>query len=145
MAGLDAFGTALARSDMASSPTFAEVANVTNISGPSISRSTIDVTAHDSSEAWMEFLGSLKDGGEVSMDINWDPEEATHASLVDDLDDTEPRDYKIIFPNDLAEWAFSGIMTGFEPDYPTDDKVSASVSFKVTGKPTLTLPSSSSS
>lgn len=141
MAGLDGFGAALERSDMASTPTFTEVANVTNLSGPGLSRNTIDVTAHDSPDAYMEFLGGLKDGGEVGMDINWDPGDTTHANLIADFEDTEPRDYQLVIPvlSGSAEWAFSAIMTGFDPSYPTDDKIEASVTFKITGKPVLTV------
>lgn len=139
MAGIDAFSTTLERSDMGSVPVFAEVANVTSITGPGVSRNTIDMTAHDSPDGWMEFLGGLKDGGEVSMEVNWDPTESTHADLYSDINDTAPRDYKVVLPGDIAEWAFSGILTGFEPSYPTDDKVAASVTFKVTGQPTLTV------
>jgi predicted secreted protein len=139
MSGLDGFGAALERSDMASTPTFVAVANVTNLGGPGLSRSTSDVTAHDSPDQYMEFIGSLKDGGEVSMDINWDPGDSTHANLLADFEDTSPRDYKLVFPGDLAEWDFKAIMTGFDPSYPTDDKIEASVSFKITGKPALTV------
>jgi hypothetical protein len=63
---------------MGSSPTFTEIANVTSISGPSISRNVYDVTAHDSTDSYMEFIGGLKDGGELSFDLNWDPGDQTH-------------------------------------------------------------------
>lgn len=142
MAGLDAFGTALQRSDMASSPTFTEIANVSTISGPSISRNTYDVTSHDQTDAYMEFIGGLKDAGEVSLELNWDPAtEATHddsTGLLADLEDTDPRDYKLVFPDGTTEWAFSAILTSFEPDHPVDGKITASATFKLSGKPTLT-------
>lgn len=137
MAGKDAFGTALQRSDMASSPSFTEIANVSNISGPSTSRNTYDVTSHDQTDSWMEFIGGLKDGGEISLDLNWDPDQATHADLYDDYQDTDPRDYKIVLPSNIAEWSFEAILTAFEPGYPVDGKLTASVTFKVSGKPTL--------
>lgn len=139
MAGLDGFGAVLSRSDMASSPTFTEVANVTSISGPSISRNTYDVTSHDQADSYMEFIGGLKDGGEVSFDLNWDPTDATHASLFSDLDDTVPRDYTLALPADIAEFAFEGILTEFSPSLPVDDKLTASVTYKINGKPTLTV------
>src|SRR5680860_719809 len=124
MSGIDGFGAALERSDMATIPVFTEVANVTNLGGPKLSRSTTDVTAHDSPDAYMEFIGSLKDGGEVSMDINWDPRETTHANLLADFEDTVPRDWQlsIPLPTGTADWAFTAIMTGFDPSYPTDGK-----------------------
>ena len=86
----------------------------------------------------MEHIGGLKDGGEVSVDINYQP--AVHDLLIADLDDDAPRNYQLVFPDDPTTpttWSFAAIMTGFEPDAPYDDKLSASLTFKVTGKPTL--------
>ncbi len=103
-----------------------------------MSRETIDVTSHDSPDAWMEFLGGLKDPGEVSADINYQP--ALHDVLVSDFEDKAPRNYKIVFPDDDVDpttWSFKALLTGFEPEVPYDDKASASLTFKVTGKPTL--------
>lgn len=135
MAGLDAFGTQLQRSDMAGSPTFTAIANVTDITPPALERETLDVTTHGSPDAWREFIGGLKDGGEVSIDINYDPR--LHDSIVDDLSDEEPRDYKVVWPGTLGDWEFKAVMTGFEPEAPHDDKLAASATFKVSGKPVL--------
>jgi predicted secreted protein len=138
MAGINGFGTELQRGD-GTTPTevFTALANVTNIGGPGLSRETIDVTAHDSPDAWMEFRGGLKDGGEVSVDINYDP--AEHDVLVADFEDEDPRNYQLVFPDTGATtWTFAAILTGFEPEAPYDDKLAASLTFKVTGKPTLT-------
>lgn len=138
MAGLDSFGTALARSDMASSPTFTDVANILDISGPDMSKTEIDVTAHDSPDKFMEFLGGLRDGGSVTFDINWNPAETTHTPLLSDFeDDDDPRDYMITYP-DTSTTEFTGIVTGWSPSAPVDGKLTASVTIKVSGKPTTT-------
>lgn len=140
---VDAFGTALQRSDMTSSPTFTEVANVTSISGPSLSREAYETTAHDQTDAYREFIGGLKDGGEVSLELDFDFGEGTHdnsTGLISDLDDTTNRDYKLVFP-DTSEFAFEAILTGLEFDAPVDGKLTASATFKISGKPELTLAS----
>lgn len=131
MAGENAFGTQLQRFN---GSTFEVIASATGISGPGLKRETIDVTAHDSPDGWMEFLGSLKDGGEVSIDINRRP--AVHDTLVADFEDDDPRTYRLEWPSGAA-WTFDSILTGYEPDSPYDDKLSASITFKVTGKPTV--------
>jgi len=137
MPGLNAFGTQLQRGDGESPEVFASIANITTISGPEISRETIDVTAHNTANAYMEFRGGLKDGGEVSLELNYDPNE--HDVLVDDFDDVEPRNYKIVFPvTPAVTWAFAAIMTEFSSEAPYDDKLSASITLKVSGKPTIT-------
>lgn len=139
MAGLDAFGIALQRSDMeAGTPTFTPIGNVTSVSGPEIERETYDVTSHDSEDGWREFIGGLKDGGEVSVELNYDPRK--HDALVADFDDTEARDYKMVFPAPAGggSWEFKALLTGFSQEAPVDDKLSAELTFKVTGKPTIT-------
>lgn len=136
MTGMDGFGTALARGNGAA-PTevFTNIAGVTNISGPGITRETFETTGHDSPGGYREFVGGLKDAGEVSLDVNYQP--SVHDVFVEDLDDENPRNYNLVFP-DGTEWAFPAIMTNFEVSAPFDDKLTATVTFKVTGKPEIT-------
>lgn len=141
MSGRDGFGTLFQRaSGAAPGTTFVTIANVTNISGPERTRETIDVTAHDSPGQWMEFIGGLKDGGEVSLDINYDPGETTH-DMDDDFDDAVPRNYQVVILPDTEDehtWALSGILTTLGDEFPYDDKMARSMTIKVTGKPVLT-------
>lgn len=117
-----------------------EVAEVTNIGGPSLSRNAIDATHHKSPNAWAEFIKGIKDAGEVSMDIQYVPTNATHnasAGLLSDFaDDTTISVWTLTFP-DTTVWTFPGFLTGFEPGAPIDDKLTASVTIKVSGAPTL--------
>ncbi|MFC8494709.1 phage tail tube protein [Streptomyces sp. NPDC057235] len=136
MAGIDGFGTQFKRGDGAGPEVFTALANVGSISAPSLTRKTIDVTAHDSPDAWGEHVGGVKDGGEVSFDVHYDP--AQHDVLISDFNDEDPRNYKIVFPDDAATtWSFAAVMTGFKATAPVDDKLSASLTFKLSGKPTL--------
>ncbi|WP_306186974.1 phage tail tube protein [Streptomyces sp. MK5] len=136
MAGLDAFGIALERGDGASPEVFTAIANVTSVKGPEIERETYDVTAHDSLDGWREFIGGLKDGGEVTLNLNYDPRE--HDTLIADYADAAPRNYKLVFPGTLGEWALSLILTKFGQEAPVDDKLTAEITFKVSGKPVIT-------
>ena len=136
MAGLDAFGTQLQRGDGAGPETFTSIANVTDITPPGLERETLDVTSHGSPDAWREFIGGLKDGGEVEIEVNYDPRE--HDALVADFEDDAPRNYKILWPKALGSWAFAAVLKNFEPEAPHDDKLAASLTFKVSGKPEIT-------
>lgn len=137
MSGVDGYGCQLQRSDMAeSSPAFTSIAAVANVGGPELSRETYDATHHNSPDGWREFVGGLKDGGEVSLEVRYDPRE--HDVLVADLEDDEARDYRLIWPSITgAQWDFAGIMTGFSPEGPHDDLLTAEITIKVTGKPVL--------
>lgn len=137
MSGINAFGTQLQRGDgTEGTEVFTAIANVTSIKGPELKRETLDVTAHDTADAWAEFVGSIKDGGEVSLDVNYDP--AKHDSLVQDFDDSAPRNYKLVFPvTPSVVWSFPALLTEFSSEAPYDDKLAASITFKVSGKPTI--------
>lgn len=136
MSGINAFGTELRRGDGEQSESFVAVAELTSITGPGLTRNTIDVTSHQSEEGWMEFLGGLKDAGQVTAEARYDPSE--HDSLVEDFDDENPRTYEMAFPDpDETVWQFEAILTGFNPTAPHDGALGASITFKVTGKPDL--------
>lgn len=141
MAKYSAFGTQLAW-DPAGGSSYSTIGQIHNIGGPNLARDNIDVTTHDSTDMWREFIKSLKDGGEVTFDITYDPALGTHdasTGLLSDFgdDDTIPN-WQITFPDTGATtWTFPGFVTGFSPAEPIDDKLAASVTVKVSGAPTL--------
>ncbi|MEU6944296.1 phage tail tube protein [Streptomyces sp. NPDC046316] len=140
MAGRDAFGTQFKR-DSTGSGSFVTIASVTDIAGPSRSREAIEVTAHDSPDKYREFIKGLKDGGEVEITINYDPSAASHAALDADFEEDDLRDYQVVILPGLDDehtWEFSGLITDMGDEYPTEDKMERSVTFKISGKPTLT-------
>lgn len=127
----------------AASPTegFTTIAEVTNISGPGIQSEPLDVTHHSSTAGFREYVGGLKDGGEVTLEMNYIPADDTQnsgAGVLKDLVDQTLRNFKLIFPDpSLTEFAFSALVTNFEPAAPVDGKLSASVTLKLSGQPTL--------
>ncbi|WP_340382330.1 phage tail tube protein [Streptomyces sp. SS7] len=140
MAGLDAFGTQFKR-DSTGSGSFLTIANVEDISGPSRSREAIEVTAHDSPDKYREFTKGLKDGGEVEITINYDPSATSHQALDDDFEEDGLRDYQVVvLPGTTNEWTwqFTGLITDVGDEFPHDDKMERKVTFKISGKPTLT-------
>lgn len=121
-------------SDATSGGSFATIGEVLSITPPALSRDAVDVTHMESTERWREFIGGLKDGGEVSVELNFDPGDATTTSLLADLNANTAGYYKITFP-DATAWGFAALLTGFESSDPLDDKMTATVTFKLTGKP----------
>lgn len=133
MAGIDAFGTQWKMHDGAS--TYVTIEEVTNVGVLSIDVDTIDVSSHDSPSQWREFLGGMKDGGELSMEINYDP--ALHGSIMTAIGAT--RNHKIILPDaGAAEVSFAAVVSGFSAGAPYDDKLSGTVTLKVSGAVTVT-------
>ena len=118
------------------------IANVQSISGPGLALDTEDVTTHDSTGAWEEVVGTILRSGEVSLDIVYDPNAATHkyaaTGLLYDLVSRTAVAYTLVFPSTAAvTWSFNALVTGFEPSAPFDGALTASVKMKLTGAPTL--------
>jgi len=135
MAKYSAFGCALKRGATA-------IANVTNISGPGLSLDTEDVTSHDSTGGWEEVVGTILRSGEVTLDIVYDPDNATHkyasAGLLHDLVSRTAQTYNLYFSDSTpATWSFSALVTGFQPGMPVNGALTASVTLKPTGAVTL--------
>lgn len=118
------------------------VAYVQSIGGPGLALDTEDVTTHDSPNAWEEHVGTILRSGEVSLDLEFDPNAATHKNasggLLADLISRTAQTYSIVYPSTPAvTWTFSAFVTGFEPSAPHDGALTASVKLKLTGEPTL--------
>lgn len=118
------------------------VAGVRDVSGPNLSLGTADVTNHSSPSAWAEKVGTIKDAGEVTFDIVFDPVHATHKNaaggLLYLLDQRTVGSFTITFPDTGATvWTLPALVTGFTPTAPVEDSLTASVTLTVSGAPTL--------
>lgn len=134
------YGTLFASGNGASPEVFTTLGEVTALTPPGWARDTVDATHEQSPDAHREFIAGLADAGEVSMDINYVPGGAAAASLEAEKALTGPSaaiNRRITFP-DGSYMIFVGILTGVEPDAPIDDKMSASITLKVSGKPVFT-------
>lgn len=136
MAHNDGFGVVLQRSISASFTTIAQIKD--GPVGPNLDRTMIDVTSKDSTSQYREFLPGLRDGGEVSITIGYDPSGATHAILKTDFDSGTAASWKILFADGSSYSAtFSGFVKSFNPTGPLDDELTADVVIKVTGVVTI--------
>jgi len=79
MAGIAGLGAELLLSDGLSAMTeFNLIANVTNISGPSLALDVEEVTSHESTGGWEEVVATILRTGEVTLEINYDPASHMH-------------------------------------------------------------------
>lgn len=141
MSALSAFGTLLKLGDGGGTETFTTIAGVRDIGGPAFTLETLETTNHSSTAGWREFIGGLLSGGEVSLDLLFDPDAATHSystGLIKDMVNRTVRHFQIVFTDPTpTTWSFSALVTSFEPSAPHDDLLTASVTLTVTGQPTL--------
>jgi predicted secreted protein len=116
---------------------FATVAEVTALSGPGMSKDTVDATHMESPDRYREFISGLRDGGEVTVTLNLLAKGTAFTGALADFNSNAGVNYEMLF-TDGSKFALKGILTGFNPDMPLDDKMTLELTYKVTGKPTFT-------
>jgi hypothetical protein len=119
---------------------YTDLASIGDISGPSISAETIDVTTHDSADAFAEFVAGMLDGGEVSTDLVFESGPSGHGTLYNAVADRQLHNFYLKLPGWVSTgaggyFAFAGLLTAFNVTAPVKDKLGAAVTIKVSGKP----------
>lgn len=140
MAGKDAFGTVFKR-DSTGGGVYVAVSNVSDLGGPSRQRDAIEVTAHDSPDQYREFVKGLKDGGEITATLNYDPGNATHLALDGDFEEKALRSYQIVaLPGEADELTctVNALITDMGDSFPVDDRMERDITLKISGKPVFT-------
>ena len=118
------------------------IGEVVTITPPSPTKETIETTELNPTDGFHTYIGGIKDGGEVSVTLNFDPAtvaDAENQTLlradVEGTDDTVQ--YKIEFASAGPNIVFSAVPTGFEvSEVSVNEKITATFTCKVSGKPT---------
>jgi hypothetical protein len=141
--GISAQGTLIARSPdpnwpddnpVGGSVTFVEIAELTDITPPELSRNAIETTSHNQEDD--RFIVGIRRHGELSFSVNFVPNDATHdhlTGLQQAWFDGERNIYRLTYP-DGSKWLFSGYVTNVAPKAPVDDKLAADVTVRPTGQ-----------
>lgn len=136
MAIRSAKGTLQQISDHGSPSTYATVAEVRSIAGPTTSATVQDVTTHSTVGNWMEKLATLIDPGTLSFPINYDNAEATHqfatgmwCSFINLIVDF----WHTVFPASMGQLAYQAYITGHSFDAPVDNVLSAQIELTIFG------------
>lgn len=119
------------------------IAECRNITGPNLTLGTVETTHMTSTGAWREYISTLLDAGEISFEINFLPAGATHDITTGLLHfmvthRATAQTYALVLTDAaLTTWSFSAFITAFNLTAPVDGKLTANVTLKVTGQPTL--------
>ena len=115
------------------------IGDVLSISTPSVSVATIDTTGI--ADVFRTFLGGTIDSGEMSLEVMYDPNSTAGTALEAEWESTASAAPTaktcVITFSDSSTYTFSAILTGFSASVAIDDKVTASVSLKVSGSITV--------
>ena len=120
-----------------------EIAEITSVTGPGMSRDTIDVTSLDSTAGYREFIGGFRNPGTVVLAMNFT--RATYEIMKDDFEDDNLQNYEIILPDaEETSLEFEGLVTELPLTVPADDKITADVTIQVSGQVTISSGSAAS-
>lgn len=109
------------------------IAEVTNISGPSMSRESIPVTSLDSEDGYEEIIGGLRKGGAITFTMNFRRE--TYDLLKLDFESDDKQHYKIVVPDTVeTSFEFIGLVMELPPKFEVGSPISVDVNIAVSGK-----------
>jgi len=141
-----AHGTILSRRTSTGPDVFTTIGGVRGITGPSFSADVVDTTDQSSTLSFREFISGIRTVGQISFDINYDPDDATHKDaangLISDLLAGGIETWRIAFPDTPAteRFVWTGFVAGFEISAPVDGVLSAAITLQSSGT-TSTDPS----
>lgn len=137
---------------VASATTSVEITNIQGGSPPSPQSDDIEIT--DLSSTAKEYIQGLRDYGEASFEMNWDPANAVHQALQADYDAGTSREWLIGFsdgttaaptvsssafgtPATTRSWCkFVGYIKGIPKQLGTNSTVKQTLTVRVSGSPT---------
>jgi len=98
----------------------------------------VDVTDQDSTLSFREYIAGLRTGGQITFDINYDPDAASHAALITDLKAGTSAVYNIAMTDPTpTTYSVTAVPVGFEITAPIDAQLTASVTLQTTGVVTV--------
>lgn len=113
------------------------IAEVNSITGPSMTRDFIDVTSLDSTGGFREFITGFRDAGTLTLAMNFTHD--TYTAMKEDFENNAHVHYNITLPDaQFTSLEFAGLVTEIPLTIPTDDKVTADVTIKISGTVDLT-------
>lgn len=106
------------------------IGGLTDVSIPGIEVSMIDITSHDSSGGYREFVGGLKDAGTLELTGKYNYSDTGQDYLKDNPGVSAA--FVVTF-SDSTKISFSAIIGGYTVNNPLDDATEFTCSCKITG------------
>lgn len=119
---------------------YTEVAQVRDLNGPAAESDQIEVSHRDS--RWRRFVAGMRDGGEVTFEVVFDPDHPSHDpadpdSMYAKLENGVVDDYRITFPGAAGATTtaeFEAFVSQFSVKAPLEDGQMADLTLKITGE-----------
>jgi len=112
------------------------IAETVDVELPDADIDQVDVTHNQSPDRAREYAAGLIDYGEAGFDMNYVPGSFSDQRLQALLNSGAKKSVRITFPN-TSVMTFLAFVSGYKRSGPTADKMTASISLKVSGPPTI--------
>lgn len=134
---MNGYGTKFYRST--DNVTFTQISGLIDLEPPEITRETYETTLIDNSDSangYKTFAGALRDAGELSLNLAWDPDATGQQDLESDLSTDSARYYRVLY-SEGTTITFCAVLTGFGQAVPINDRITRSCKFKLSGPITV--------
>ncbi len=109
------------------------LAEINSITGPGMSRDTIDVTSLDSTGGYREFITGFRNPGTVTLAMNFTRD--TYDLMKTDFESDSLQNYEILLSDvENTSLEFEGLVTELPLSIPADDKITADVTIQISGQ-----------
>jgi len=143
-AALAAINTVLAIGSQGCPQTFADIANIGDLEGPSFDAEVVDVTSHSTNNPWRQKIVTLLNAGQITLPLFFIPAstgEGGHGAtsgLMQVFTGRQLRWYRLRFPDaGSTSWYMQAYISGFNMTAPVAGVETASVTFELTAQPIL--------
>jgi predicted secreted protein len=119
-----------------------DIAEINSITGPGMTRDTIDVTSLDSTGGYREFITGFRNAGTVALAMNFTRD--TYDQMKSDFESNLAKNYEIVLPDvENTTLEFEGLVTELPLSIPADDKITADVTIQISGQVVINSGASS--
>lgn len=131
-----ATGTQLKVGDGGGTEVFTTIAEVGDISGPSLTTATEEVPAHDGN-GWMQRIATLKDAGEITFTLHFN-NAASQTALYNDYQSRVKRNFQLVIPTTVPKtFSFAAFVTSFSFDLPVAGPLDAAITLTINDAVTM--------
>jgi len=122
---------------------FDEIAQVRDITGPPLSLRTFELACRSAATNWVEVIAGLLDAGELTFEIAYDPDNATHShtgttGILGLMIARTLTTFRVTWPDATpVTWTFDAYVTGFAPKAPLEGGLTADLKLRISGAPTI--------
>ena len=119
------------------SGSYTPISGVIDASPPAATVDVVESTNHGNTDGFKTYIAGLADGGEFDVVIEWINTAAINATLHSLMTGRVAKNHRLTFSSG-AKMTASCIITSIAHSSPIDDRVTKTVTLKVSGAPTWT-------